>query len=146
MSRFKIKDLLINVEPEERRRQGPGVMVECPPSFTFCLGCTGAISNCGCTMSPCSLNLTDICPSPSHCPKAISTVAVAQMVQTGDLAPLIADLKQALSHLEATEQAQKESLQPQSVEEVEMLEKKLSAALEDLKARKSELQKHPPKK
>jgi hypothetical protein len=145
MARFKIKDLLINVESEEptaRRKQQ--VLVECPPSFTFCLGCTGSVTNCGCTLA-CTLNLTDICPSPSQCPQAISTLSPRSHVRPADLAVLIADLKQQLAELESQQQALEDSFQPQSVEEVDMLEKKLTAALEDLKARKSELQKKPKK-
>jgi hypothetical protein len=57
------------------------------------------------------------------------------------LAALKEQLRQALAQVEAQERAVEESLRPQSVAEVEQLEQKMKAALEELRVRKEELQK-----
>jgi hypothetical protein len=52
-------------------------------------------------------------------------------------------LKQALNKIEASEKALEESLKPQTIEEVEDLQKKMRDALGALDERKAELQKRP---
>jgi hypothetical protein len=52
-------------------------------------------------------------------------------------------LKEALTAVEKQEAAEAESLKPQTLADVEMLEKKFSEAQEELRARKAELQKKP---
>ena len=52
-------------------------------------------------------------------------------------------LQAALQAAEAQEKATEESLKPQSVVDVDMLEKKLNEVLDELNVRKSELQKKP---
>ncbi|MBV8827824.1 MAG: hypothetical protein JO108_01200 [Acidobacteriaceae bacterium] len=56
------------------------------------------------------------------------------------LSALKTQLKQQLALIEAQEKAAEESLKPQSVEEVDALEKQLTDALEELKLRRTELQ------
>ena len=61
------------------------------------------------------------------------------------LAALKEQLKQAVTNVETQEAALNESLLPQTVAEAEDLEKRLTAALEEVKARKAQLQKTPNK-
>lgn len=49
-------------------------------------------------------------------------------------------LKQQLAEVEKQEKATEESLRPQSVTQVDELQKKLEAALEELKSRRAELE------
>ena len=65
---------------------------------------------------------------------------------TAGLAALKEQLKQAMANVETQEAALNESLLPQTVAEVEDLEKRLQGALEALKARKADLQKSEAKK
>jgi hypothetical protein len=55
------------------------------------------------------------------------------------LAALKAQLREALRAVDSAEQLLAERMSPQSVEEVEALEKKLQDALEELRARKEQL-------
>jgi len=57
------------------------------------------------------------------------------------LAQLRQQLKQALQQVEQQERALDESMQPQTIDEVDQLEAKLQAALEELRARRETLQK-----
>jgi hypothetical protein len=54
---------------------------------------------------------------------------------------LKAQLQQALARVEAQEKMQDESLQPQTVEQVDELEKKLTDALSELKAHREAIKK-----
>jgi hypothetical protein len=49
-------------------------------------------------------------------------------------------LKQALAQVEVQERAMDESLKPQSIDEVDQLEQKLTEALNELRTRRQELQ------
>jgi hypothetical protein len=56
-----------------------------------------------------------------------------------NLAELKAQLRQSLAQVEAQEQAMAESMKPQTVEEADMLEQKLTEALDELRQHKEEL-------
>jgi 16S rRNA G1207 methylase RsmC len=56
-----------------------------------------------------------------------------------NLAELKAQLRQSLAQVEAQEQVMAESMKPQTVEEVDMLEQKLTEALHELRHHKEEL-------
>jgi hypothetical protein len=60
--------------------------------------------------------------------------------QSANLAALKAQLKRQLAAIEEHEKATNEALKPQTVAEVDDLQKKLQAALEELKARRTELE------
>jgi hypothetical protein len=60
--------------------------------------------------------------------------------RSANLAVLKAQLKQHLAAIEEHEKATNESLKPQTVAEVDDLQKKLQAAMEELKARRTELE------
>jgi hypothetical protein len=60
------------------------------------------------------------------------------------LGALKAQLREALRATETAEKTLAEQMSPQSVEEVEALEKKLQGALEELKARKAQLRDRKP--
>jgi hypothetical protein len=145
---FRVRDLVINVLPEagEQNRFGCGLGFshcgfgscdfvticiysgcrECSGAFT-CIGAT----NCG----GCTLNVT--C-GPNSC-------GVSLLLGRGDasnpeaLAALKAQLREALRTVESAEQQLAERMSPQTVEEVDALEKKLQDALEELRARKEQL-------
>ena len=60
--------------------------------------------------------------------------------QVAALSALKEQLKQQLAEVEKQEQATDESLRPQTVAEADDLQQKLQAALEELKARRKELE------
>ena len=141
---FRVRDLVINILPEgagERDRLGCGLGFshcrfgscdfvticiysgcrECSGAFT-CIGAT----NCG----GCTLNVT--CGA-----SVLFGRGGADDPQA--LAALKAQLREALREVESAEQQLAERMSPQSVEEVEALEKKLRDGLEELRARKEQL-------
>ena len=60
--------------------------------------------------------------------------------RSANLAALKAQLKQQLAVIEEHEKATNESMRPQTVAEVDELQKKMQAAMEELKARRTELE------
>jgi hypothetical protein len=62
-----------------------------------------------------------------------------QVANPQNLAVLKAQLRQSLAQVEAQEQAMAESMKPQTVEEADMLEQKLTEALDELRQHKEEL-------
>lgn len=60
--------------------------------------------------------------------------------RSANLAALKAQLKQQIAAIEEREKATNESLKPQTVAEVDDLQKKMQAAMEELKARRTELE------
>jgi hypothetical protein len=60
--------------------------------------------------------------------------------RSANLAALKAQLKQQLAAIEEREKATNESMKPQTVAEVDDLQKKLQGAMEELKARRTELE------
>jgi len=60
------------------------------------------------------------------------------------LGALKAQLREALRATETAEKVLAEQMSPQSIEDIETLEKKLQGALEELKARKAQLRDHKP--
>ena len=61
------------------------------------------------------------------------------VVNPQNLAELKSQLRQSLAQVEAQEKVMKENMKPQTVEEVDMLEQKLTEALEELRQHKEEL-------
>jgi hypothetical protein len=118
MSMFKVKDLMIKVIPDEGTRTGgnPGDEVgicifTCQCTFT-CWGC-----------SQCSPPSGGNIPGPE------------ERINPADLPALKAHLQERLRVVEALEQ----SLEPRTAEEFEVLEQKLSAALDEVRHRRRQL-------
>ena len=142
---FRVRDLVINVLPEGAA-QPDRIGCGCTFGFSGCGGscdlftictysgcreCSGAFTCIGATACRgCTLNVT--CGG-----SALPGAGTA--VDPQALAALKAQLREALREVETAEQLLAERMSPQSVEEVEALEKKLQDALEDLKARKEQL-------
>jgi len=128
---------------------------------TICAGGTGcpggticAIpSNCGGVLSACGA--FTVCPGGS-CGQVPSICAGGSIIPdptivenpdpTAGLAALKEQLKQAMANVETQEAALNDSLLPQTVAEVDDLTTRLQGALDELKARKAELQKRDAKK
>jgi hypothetical protein len=141
---FKVKDLMIDVSSATAQ-------IQCP-NFTL-IGChfycTYVISVChyGCSFyypSFCAFGSVTVTQTITCAGSIPDTTYVFQTIPQASgpaLANLKDQLKQALDLAERQEAAQTESQQVQTVADAEMLEKKLNEAIEDVRARKAELQK-----
>jgi hypothetical protein len=125
MRRFRTRDLMINILPE-----GPGFREMLRPG-----SCEDVCITLACM--PCSLQS---CGGdwPTRCHPAVTRFG--GFGQPEDLAVLKAQLRQALAQVEAQERVQSEMMRPQTLDEASALEEKLEAALEEVQARKEELQ------
>ena len=149
---FKVKDLMIDVT-------SAGAL-QCHPTLICNFGCTVVYSHCylACTyvaFSACHYGCSFYSPTWCHygsvtvtltCPGSLvtdTTPIIQTIPQLGGeaLGNLKEQLKQALDAAEKQQAAQVEASTPQTVADVEMLEGKLIAALEELRVRKAELQK-----
>jgi hypothetical protein len=156
---FKVRDLMIDVAP------GVGGVGFC--RLGTCMMCTNQvtiITPCGkCSyfspyafeLTPLITRITPTCgfsrdPTIVFNPTIVfdEPVPIAPnqfMAQAGvvanpqNLAELKAQLRQSLAQVEAQEQAMAESMKPQTVEEADMLEQKLTEALDELRQHKEEL-------
>jgi hypothetical protein len=135
---FRVRDLVINVLPEHggeglQPADCPGIS-NCYP-FSSC-GRTNAcypVSGCrivSCIGSRCGGCTLDISRLPGF----------QQGARAEDLAALKTQLTQALREVERFEQVLADSMRPQSIDEIEVLEDKLEDALSELKQRKEQLQ------
>jgi hypothetical protein len=160
---FKVRDLMIDVAPGV----GGGVFCRpCTPLVTdYCL-CTNqvTIDVCKvCTNRDISIWCRDcsvISPYVEITPWTVLTPGcgftdprtpmtvtpqtpvinqVGMVANPQNLAELKAQLRQSLAQVEAQEQAIAESMKPQTVEESDMLEQKLTEALDELRQHKEEL-------
>lgn len=153
---FKVKDLMIDIT-------GATGIAQCHPTVILCQhGCTHVAAFSGCHVhcsflisfcqAGCSLLAPSLCTFNSvtggtiTCPGSLVT-DTAPIIQTipqisgPALGNLKEQLKQAVALAEKQEAAEAESLQVQNVADAELVEKKLTEALEEIRARKSELQK-----
>jgi hypothetical protein len=151
---FKVKDLMIDVS------SATGAL-QCQPTLICRFGCTYlAFSGChlactylafsGCHLG-CSFYLPSLCAFGSvtqtiTCPGSLvtDTGTILQTIPqlSGEaLGNLKEQLKQALDLAEKQQAAEAEAQAPQTLADVEMLEKKLGEALDELRARKAELHK-----
>ena len=127
----------------------------CSEGCTICTDCTGCsiCSNCtgcthctNCTCTKCTHCSVHTCTFHTACTvcsrnscEASARLPVAKRLRASDLPKLKAQLQRALKQVEAREQAVAKKLQPQTVEQIEMLEAKLREALDDLARQKKEL-------
>ncbi|MCU1325500.1 MAG: hypothetical protein JWN34_870 [Bryobacterales bacterium] len=144
---FKVKDLLIELASTT-------AVAQCHPTFIcYHSGCHNFCSYLASVcQAGCSLHLPSICTTASvtatfTCPGSLVT-DTSPIFQTiphlggPALGNLKSQLKQALELAERQEVAEAESLKVQTVADAELVEKKLTEALEEIRVRKAELQKH----
>jgi hypothetical protein len=127
---FKVRDLMITVLPAGIPIAGVGDCL--PTEQPHCTHCT----DYGCTYcsgTRCTPNCT------------LSAKDFGDIVNPPELALLKERLKIALAEVEARERVVEESLRPKTLEDFELLEQKLNAALEDIRAQKAALGKNPSK-
>lgn len=158
MPSFKVKDLMVQI-------QGEGDALDAANQAQFCLNtrqcffptlCRWNTLNCG-FFTPCFTftcpwrtripweicNFQSICGGSSELPIDDPRTPVINppiAIGGGNLNLLREQLKQALAEVEAEARASDERLAPQTVDQVEALERKLTEALEELQARKAALQ------
>ena len=152
---FKVNDLMIHLlsHPAAGGGCGPG-----SAPIPQCAGCTGTCNFCS---SACTQGCTGTCLCSHSCHMGGRTLVVSQNCiaanlcgGTGDpgldgpgvinaetLIALKHQLQQQLAQVEALQAAVEESQKPQTVEEVDVLEQRLTAALGELKTRRDEIQK-----
>lgn len=138
---FRVRDLVINVLPE----QGGGGLepFDCP-GISDCY----PFSSCGRTHACYPVSCRIVSCIGSRCGGCTLNISgwpgFQQGVTAEDLAALKAQLTQALSEVERAEQVLAESMRPQSIDEIEVLEHKLEGALSELKQRKEQLRERGP--
>jgi hypothetical protein len=118
---FKIKDLMISSIPSEPHNCAFSVFWWTP------FLCFGSLLNCGGTETGC--HRATLVTSPSQSLAALEA--------------LKEQLKRQIAEIEKQEAAIEECLLPRTVEEIDMLARKLHVALEELKVRKAELEEKP---
>ena len=161
---FRVRDLVINVVPRTAPCQGESVPIDC--DFSSCQGISDFcdfmtdFDPCGIATPHCN-RITfgggGPCRPPTHCVECTLNVTRGEgcdfhctNVPSGltpplarsrpqELAAVKEQLRRALAEVEAREKATAERMQPQTVEEVEQLEEKLTEALDELRQRKKEL-------
>lgn len=114
---FKIKDLMVKVIPPEAERAGAGRAID---QAGWCGFCTGMDSCGGCTF--CTMTCGGM-----YTYKVFD--GMERINPPWNLSALKAQLKQRIAEVEAVEK----SLEPQSLEEAEALERKLVEALEEVR-------------
>jgi hypothetical protein len=150
---FKVRDLMIDVAP------GVGGVGFC--RLGTCMMCTNQvtiITPCGkCsyfspyvveispwiirTTTPCGISFdpTTVFDEPVPIDPNRFMNQAGMVANPQNLAELKTQLRQSLAQVEAQEQLMAESMKPQTVEEVDMLEQKLTEALHELRHHKEEL-------
>jgi len=144
MRRFRVRDLMINVLPEEGVLRADCCQVR-TAGFTLVLNppcgpCTWGETCVPCSFNPCTGGVTPLGPG---CHPAVSRITKDHVVlprgSPEELAILRDELRQALAQVEAQERVQSEAMRPQTLDEATALEEKLEGALEEVRARKEEL-------
>jgi hypothetical protein len=139
------------------------IQTACGDEFTcrcsICTPCSPRTCGCTCTncthcsvcsvVTPCGqlsvCTARSVCTLSSACGVSIRCTptfigGVAGGLQPEHLSQLKEELRAALEQVEAQEQRLKEQMQPQTVDEVNRLEKKLTEALDELRRRREELE------
>ena len=153
MRRFRVKNLMIHVMPEGGERGGCQVTVgemyraDCYrgtiiPEYDsrFCTpNCPEVVCKLPSVWDPCMILRYTGTVQPEW-PKEWPPEWPPEWSNAGNLAILKDQLKQALAEVERQEKIMAEIESPQTLEEIEALEQKLKEALEEVKARKKEVQ------
>jgi hypothetical protein len=145
MPKYKVKDLMVNVFPEEEGTILPPDLQQCP------LPCPEHISLIA-DINPASRiqPIDCACPFPQGSTlKPVETVPLVSLLaslspiieefDTEPLTRLKAQLRNVLARVESREQRLHEALSPQSVEAAEIVERKLAEALAEIRAQKEAL-------
>jgi hypothetical protein len=122
----------------------------CDPFTCRCSVCTPcSAQTCGCTCTQCTGVtggcLHTFCTARSACGASLQCTptfagAFGARLRPEHLAQLKEELRATLERVEAEEQRLAERMQPQTVDEVNQLEQKLTEALEELRRRREELE------
>jgi hypothetical protein len=162
---FKVKNLMVDVPSATTAAANLKATLTVqtvtihPTATIFChIGCTQpTFITChfACSfISPCTFHTLVTCQFHSlptttitHTTCGFSVEPTTIIGQVPQSTPVVKEqLQQALAAVEAQQAAAEESLKPQSLEDVEMLEKHLTEALAELKTQKADLQKKGPSK
>lgn len=126
---FLVKDLMITVFPSR-----PNVAGGCDAGATC--ACSGITPKCGgCSENPCTS-----CSSESKGVADFFT-PVINPASPQALAALKSQLQEVLAAVEAKQKVQLESMRPQTAQEVEFLQRYMTAALEELQEAARDLEK-----
>ena len=142
---FKIKDLMIKVIPSD----GDPAVRTCNDGcthYTNCGECT-MDTNWGCDMGTvCACSNCSMCtggcsyyPSCAGCTKVQTIKTTSKGGFSGNLSDLKEALKQQLAAVEEQEKRVAEQMTPQTLEDAEALEGKLTEALEEVRLLKEQL-------
>jgi len=126
---------------------------KCSARSNDCTGCTDEYSaacpgcthvSCGCSATGCGCSVHTNCGA-SACVRSLRPPVVAQMA-VGDLARLKAQLQSVLQQIGRRETvlaaaAEAQAVVPQTLEQIDALQQKLSEAMEELRARRAAIQK-----
>jgi hypothetical protein len=125
--------------------QGCTICTDCT-GCSICSNCTGCTHCTNCTCTKCTHCSVHTCTFHTACTvcsrnscEASARLPVSTRLRASDLPKLKAQLQRALKQVEAREQAVAKKLQPQTVEQIEILETKLREALDELARQKKEL-------
>lgn len=141
---FRIKDLTVDLTSATAGLACPlHTIILCQYHCTYHFP-TYCFYHCTFQISPCHYYFPTYVPCPAN--TQIVTCPGGSIIDPGDIVTqppevLKARLQEALKAVEAQQQIVDQSQQPQTLADVDMLEKKLTEALEELKKRRSELQK-----
>jgi len=128
---FRVKNLMIQTAADRVR---PGIPL---PILGEVLRDITIAAECGCTCScTCTASGGGGCGCTCSCTCTGSSGDLGSLGRPGDLEVLKDALRKAIERVERHE----ESLKPQTIEEVRMLEGELTAALKELEARRAELE------
>jgi hypothetical protein len=159
MAPFRVRDLMIDVVPTEIdiHCPTPRSLVLCGTAFTRF--CRYLISWDPCryflTRDPCRYVLSgDPCgaaisvpPVSLECPyDFLETIRLTPVINPGEIVAtpqelglLKTQLRQALANVEEHERLSEQRMRPQTMEEVDMLEQRLTAALEEIKGLRDQI-------
>jgi hypothetical protein len=146
---FRLKDLMIDVTTAAGSAvQNEGVFRPCGFNFTIVACQFIHTFPCvwGCTHPASYYTCLNTLPTTFTCPGSLVTDTLGTVTIAENPTLLKERLKTALAAAEAAEASQAQSFQVQTVADADMLESKLTGALEELRARKAELQKQQPAK
>src|SRR5205807_10658985 len=111
-----------------------------------CVGCTHCSNGCTVCSNDCTICSGCTHPTCNHPTCGLTLQTPQSAASTPEtLAALKAQLQQAIADIEQQEQSMAESMQPQTIAEVNDLEAKLQGSLEELKKRRAELEQKPKK-
>jgi hypothetical protein len=170
MAAFRVKNLMVSFLPQEGRIArlpggggggsgdgfGPCGACTCTFGCSCCslatCGCTCTQCTQGCTVcsgcsGPCSAGCT--CSCSCSCTGGCSGATIGLTLACGledprrldELSVLKEQLRRAMAQVEEQERVLEERMRPQTLEEVNRLEQEMSAALEELRIRRAELEK-----